>query len=67
MNFIKLVPFRSKQKPLCRMGAIDIIIAIGRHHGKKENLTIKEVAMIISRAITIFMDYQKMNSGKKYG
>lgn len=29
--------------------------------------TIKEVAMLISQAITIFMDYQKMNSGKKYG
>ena len=26
----------------------------------------KEVAMFISQAITIFMDYQKMNSGKKY-
>ena len=27
----------------------------------------KEVAMFLSQAITNFMDYQKMNSGKKYG
>jgi len=34
---------------------------------KIKTLTIKEVAMLISQAFTIFMDYQKMNSGKKYG
>jgi len=27
----------------------------------------KEVAMLLSEAVANFMDYQKMNSGKKYG
>jgi len=34
---------------------------------KNKPLKAKEVIMLLSQAVTNFMEYQKMNSGKKYG
>jgi len=36
-------------------------------YGQNKILIIKEVTMQLLQAIANFMDFQKMNSGKKYG
>jgi hypothetical protein len=35
--------------------------------GPRKPFTKKEVIMLLSEAIANFMEYQKVNSGKKYG
>ncbi|MGM0788203.1 MAG: hypothetical protein ACQETG_10925, partial [Thermodesulfobacteriota bacterium] len=44
-----------------------IIILKGPVCGLKKTSNKEEVIMLLSKAITDFVQYQKVNSGKKYG